>query len=219
MKHLKKMSVSLVTMSLLSSFSIAAYCDSTSTLSIYGQLSRDIKFVGQEQNEVATTLTSSEGLTAEVIVIDNREAVLGFIQALEAHGLQVMQSHLTPFNLFLNNDNKKLSPGELVMLVSEKSFKDSFCLIKFDTKWIFQSDYQKMICLDENLCLNPGSTTDCFVRPVPVIESDASETDQHRSNTETTFQVTLFEANQSTPPGVEFLCHNSNAIYSFMITD
>ena len=51
MKHLKKISVSFVTMSLFLGFSMTAYCDSISAPSIYGQVSRDIKYVNQEQNE------------------------------------------------------------------------------------------------------------------------------------------------------------------------
>ena len=124
---------------------------------------------------------------------DKSEDVKAIFAAYKILGTElILPQHV---DLKYNNDNGRLSPGEVVILTSPKVGIENFeCKIQlFGGDFVSQTDFQKALGFSQESCLYKNSSDECFISRIKL-------------NLTTLENKVLFAVNANTPPGTLISC-------------
>lgn len=127
---------------------------------------------------------------------DKKEDVLAALKSLKAAGNELTLSDHINSDLIENNNDGRISSGEVVKLSHSSAGKLKNCAVLYSENnkeyVITQKMYMHLLGLDRNECLNE---TNCFISPL------FSE-----------YFTTFIEVNPLTPSGTRFVCQQGQQL-------
>lgn len=142
-----------------------------------------------------------------LIVNDSREDIFSLLKTFDLLNIPIIVPSRIDKDLAYNNDNNKISPGELVLLTHDKIDSNNFtCLFRSSNsnKWVSQNEYRKEFSLPTQACIN--SVKECLITIIDL-----------GLNSET--NKALMAISNAVPPGTEFRCLSYSGGFEATIID
>ncbi len=141
------------------------------------------------------------------VINDDKNTILSLIKTFELLNIPLDIPHNIDSKLGFNNGNKRVSPGELILVNRENIDRDNFtCLLKIfrEEGWQSQNAARRTLGMNSKLCVNGAK--ECFISMVNL-------------NMERETGRILMAVSTWTPPGTEYRCSSYSDTFEGIIID